>query len=122
METKSLNRLAFLSYSFPLHSQRRAKKSEKWSRRGLTRNLVPVLGSRTLRTSRTRDATEEPTVPDLITIDLGTLAAVGSFAASAGLTCVRVFFRFDPLRRGIFPNTQSRKHCAESDLHFRREI
>lgn len=47
----------------------------------------PVLGSRTLRTSRVRAATVGPMTPDLTTNDLGVLAAFGSAAESVGLIC-----------------------------------
>ena len=52
-----------------------------------TLSLLPVLGSRTLRTSLVKAVTEPPTVPLLTTKDLGVLDAFGSAAASLGLTC-----------------------------------
>jgi hypothetical protein len=53
---------------------------------GLTLSLLPVLGSRTFLTSFVRAVTLPPTVPLLTTKDLGTLGALGSAAASVGLT------------------------------------
>ena len=113
METKSLSRLAFLSCANGNEMSKLRKKCDTKGK-GRTLSLVPVLGSRTFLTSLTREATDPPTVPDLITIDFGTFAAVGSFAASAGWTCVRVFFRFDPLRRGIFLGAGGRRTREQS--------
>lgn len=54
----------------------------------LTLNREPVFGSKTLRTSLVRAATEVPTVPDFTTKDLGVFGVLGS-TDSAGFTWER---------------------------------
>lgn len=88
---KSFSLFLVRSFTCSIPSQNSASVVMKTNR--LTFSRLAVLGSITLRTSRTSCVRECPTCPCLITNDFGTPSAVPGLEAAPPLRCVR-FLRF----------------------------